>query len=853
MNSAPRTHRIRALRAASVALLSLAFCGAASANQGIDNQATYQALVHRTGGGVPHVRADDFASLGFGTGYAMAEDLICTLAERFLTFGAERARFLGPTGQNIASDFFFQLLIDRGEADEPVDPRQAAVFRGAAAGYNRYLRDTGVDNLPDPRCRGAAWVREIGEIDFRRISRTNFFLPFIHQLIVGAQPPPPATAATSDGAPALASASPGKTQAMAIPSADEIAALVRENPPPDITALLDEIVPRHKGSNGIALGHESTVDGTGMLLANPHQPWTDPDRFYMFHQTLPGELDVLGANVIGRPQVGVGTTEHVAWTNTVSTAERFSFFLLFLAGDTTTYLFDGVPRPMIQETVTIQAPVGPGGALVPLSHTFYSTHFGAFLVAFGWTQSSAVAVLPAGAGWRGIDSLVDQYQATTVQELKAVHDAAQFTPVNLIAADSSGQTLFTDPGPIPNLTDFQINTSVFQGGCDISGLIAGFLTPCQWGNDPTAAVPGLLGPGERPSLIRTDYVSNSNDSFWLANPAAPISRPGRNEVLGPEGQEQSLRTRSTNQMIERRLAGTDGLGTPGFTLGKLQTLALSNQNQAGQILNGGLVSLCTANPTVGGVDVSEACDVLATQWDLKADLGSVGAHVFREFIRNGNGGRRLPSAWNYLVPFDVTDPLRTPRDLDPVNNPAALTALADAVSLLTGAGIDLDASLGSLQSVTRQGEVIPLHGGIEASGVFNKIEAAFDAVQGGYPEVTASSSSWIQATEFAADGPVMRGFLTYSLSTNPESPRFADQTKLFSQKQWVELPFREADVIAAATESLDLREGRSDCNGAGWEAFTNPSFEDRGECVDYYNDLRDRRFDEIEKRNEGNG
>src|SRR5262249_13196977 len=34
-----------------------------------------------------------------------------------------------------------------------------------AAGYNRYLRDTGTAHLPDPTCRGAAWVRPITALD----------------------------------------------------------------------------------------------------------------------------------------------------------------------------------------------------------------------------------------------------------------------------------------------------------------------------------------------------------------------------------------------------------------------------------------------------------------------------------------------------------------------------------------------------------------------------------------------------------------------------------------------------------------------------------------------------------------
>jgi len=816
------------LAIASLGAVALATPGAHAdrSQPRIDRTATYEALVRRTRGGIPHIRAHDFASLGFGTGYAMAEDVGCTLADQFLTFGAERAQALGDVSA-VASDLLFQLLIDRGEALEPVDPRQAAVFRGAAAGYNRFLRDTGIDNLPDPTCRGASWVREVSEVDFRRISRTNFFLPFVIPLIVAASPPTSVSdAARSTSSPLSLEAQRSVQVAMA-----------------ELTKPRDE-----KGSNAIGLGSDSTRSRRGMLLANPHQPWFGTSRFYAFHQYLPREFNVIGANVIGRPQVGFGTTKDVAWTSTVSTASRFSFYqLLLVPGNPTQYMFDGQPRDMIQETVTVQVPDGAGG-FVDQTHTFYSTHFGAFLVGgqLPWNEFVAFAVRPAEAGWRGIDSLVDQYQARSVRELKAVHDAGQFLPVNLIAADSSGEALFADPGPVPNLTDAQ------RADCDAGfGNLDGSRSECMWGDDPEAAAPGLLPPSQQPVLFRTDYVENSNDSFWLANPDEPIT--GIPSIVGSTGQEQTLRTRSGNRMVRERLAGADGLGGSHFRLPQLQRLTLSNQNYAGQVLRDDVVALCNANSSVTlvdgtVVDISAACPVLAA-WDLRDNLDSRGAHVFREFMveAGSRGARRMPASFNYTVPFDENDPLETPRGLDTTDNPAVLEALGKAVQKLADAGIPLDAELGELQGVTRQGEFIPLHGGPESSGVFNKIGADF-AGAAGYPEVTASSSSWIQATEFTRFGPRSRGILTYSLSTNPESPHFADQTKLYSEKRWLRLPFYDWDVAWSARSRDYLVEGKSDCRRGGWQEFTQPSFESRRECVAYFNDLRRKRLEEFNRR-----
>ncbi len=41
-----------------------------------------------------------------------------------------------------------------------------------------------------------------------------------------------------------------------------------------------------------------------------------------------------------------------------------------------------------------------------------------------------------------------------------------------------------------------------------------------------------------------------------------------------------------------------------------------------------------------------------------------------------------------------------------------------------------------------------------------------------------------------------RSILTFSQSENPNSPHFADQTRMFSNKEWVDPPFCEAEVLA---------------------------------------------------------
>jgi acyl-homoserine-lactone acylase len=209
------------------------------------------------------------------------------------------------------------------------------------------------------------------------------------------------------------------------------------------------------------------------------------------------------------------------------------------------------------------------------------------------------------------------------------------------------------------------------------------------------------------------------------------------------------------------------------------------------------------------VSLSAACDVLAA-WDLHSNLDSRGAHLFRQFLAEANQGqytRVLPASFVPAVAFDPADPIDTPRGLDTSNNPSVLPSLAKAVRALEAAGIALDAELGQLQGVTRNGEQIPLHGGPEGAGIFNKLEARFEGAAG-YPDVTKSSSSWILAVEFDAAGPRARGILTYSLSANPASPHYADQTRMYSRKEWLDIPFSEADVKAATQREYHISTAR---------------------------------------------
>lgn len=93
------------------ALLGLSLSATARVQE---QQAT--AEIRRTSFGVPHIRANDERELGFGIGYAYAQDNLCLLANEVVTVNGERARYFGPEQatlegrNNLANDVFFTWL-----------------------------------------------------------------------------------------------------------------------------------------------------------------------------------------------------------------------------------------------------------------------------------------------------------------------------------------------------------------------------------------------------------------------------------------------------------------------------------------------------------------------------------------------------------------------------------------------------------------------------------------------------------------------------------------------------------------------------------------------------------------------
>ncbi len=337
----------------------------------------------------------------------------------------------------------------------------------------------------------------------------------------------------------------------------------------------------------------------------------------------------------------------------------------------------------------------------------------------------------------------------------------------------------------------------------------GSTSACDLGVDADAPQAGLFGPGNLPSIHRRDFTQNSNNSYWLANPAEKLE--GFPQIIGTdEGGQQNLRTRLGLTQIQDRMDGTDGLPGTGFGRQWLQDVLYQNRNHSAELLLDGVRTLCDEEDNevdVGGgatVDVSEACAILHA-WDATNDPDRVGPHIWLELYNRIDG---IPDL--YAVPFDENDPVGTPRDLnvgDSTVRSQVMAALADTVQRLAAAGIPLAIAWGEVHFDTRDGETFPIHGGTGGSGVYNAISSAGLVDGVGYTPILAGSSH-IQAVRWGKKGPDVRAIITYSQSTDPDSPHFSDMTQVFSDQEWVRFPYRFVDVWRNQIDAKFLLERR---------------------------------------------
>jgi len=724
--------------------------------------------IRRTSFGVPHIRAENERGLGFGIGYAYAQDNLCLLANEIVTVNGERSRYFGPEQftveqrENRVSDVFFTWLntpeaVETFWQAQPVQVRD--LVEGYAAGYNRYLGERRQKGLPQ-QCQGE-WVRDISARDLVKLTRRLLVEGGVGQF-----------------AEALAGATPPRATAQVERNAQAF----------QLADARQQRFALDRGSNAVAVGSERSFNGRGMLLANPHFPWVGGMRFYQMHLTIPGKLDVMGAALPGLPMINIGFNQHLAWTHTVDSSKHFTLYRLQLdPQDPTRYLLDGKSLPLNKQTVTVQVKQADG-QIVPVARNIYSSQFGPIVQWPGkldWDKQYAYSLRDANLD---NDRVLKQWyamnQARNLHDLQDAVQKIQGIPwVNTLAADDKGQTLYMNLSVVPNVSAEKLaKCSDPRLGLRMI-VLDGSNSGCAWDIDPQAAQKGIFASSELPQLLRKDFVQHSNDSAWLANPAQPLT--GYSPLISQDGQPLGLRSRFALDRL-----GDLGKRGP-LAVKDLQSMVMDDQVYLAAQIMPDLLKFCASDLGSDAATLKTACASLKA-WDGRANLDSgLGLVHFQNIMQ---ALLESPDIWR--VAFNPADAQHTPRGLA-VEQPAVAKALREAmlasVALAGKMGLEPDMRWGDIQVVSSGGQQTPIHGGPGTLGIYNAMQSM--PREDGKLEVV-SGTSYLQVVSFDEKGPHAQGLLAFSLSSDPASQYSRDQTEAFSKKQWSVLPFTEQQIKA---------------------------------------------------------
>ena len=635
----------------------------------------YNAAIRRTAHGIPHIFARDFPSarlrlrlrvrpgqplhdrrhLRDGRRASARATSAPTTGWRFQGNGVDRQqpqlRLLLPADQRHRG----RREAARAAAAARADARDQAGRARLRGRLQPYLRETGVDKLPDPRCRGKAWVRPIDEMDvYRRF----------YQLALAGQPGrrDRRDRRRRSRSPARA---PATSAALELRRAGRRPAAGRS------------------GSNAYGLGKDATDNGRGMVLGNPHFPWQGPSASTSRSSRSPASSTSPGGSLYGVPLVLIGHTRGLAWSHTVSTALP----LHAVRADARAGLADLLPRTTARSsrwrptavTVKVGATAGSGPHAARSTRTELRARV---------HLAARAAAVPVDAGQR-LRAWATRTRATSATSTtSSTSTGPERAPARRDRAPLPGHPLGQhDRGRLqgrgllrrhrrhPERVQRQGRARATRVlghatrpllGLPIARRLA--LRRASWDNDPDAVGAGHLRARRTcPACSATTTSRTPTTATGCRTPSGRSRASPR--IIGDERTTRTLRTRLGPEAAGRRRRASSRSTSSADTV-------FNDRQYAGELLARRAGRAVPRQPDAAGssgpVDVSAACPVLE-KWDRNDDLDSrarscsAASPRARSATRPGCRSGCPARPGRLQRPFDAADPVNTPRGLNTGN------------------------------------------------------------------------------------------------------------------------------------------------------------------------------------------
>jgi acyl-homoserine lactone acylase PvdQ len=255
-----------------------------------------------------------------------------------------------------------------------------------------------------------------------------------------------------------------------------------------------------RGSNGIAIAPQNTLNGHALLYINPHTSFYFRSELQM---TSDEGLNAYGAVTWGQFFIYQGFNERAGWMHTSSGVDNIDWFLEtpVRKGGRYFYRFGDEERPMAMRTITV--PYRTASGMAERTFTAYYTHRGPIVGREGdrWLSISLM--------WEPVNALTQSYTRTRARNLE------EYLEIMELHTNASNNTIYADAdGNIAHLHSNYIPRR--DPSFDWSEPVAG--------SNPATEYRGVLSIEETPNAINpgVGWVYNANNWPWsAAGPDSP--------------------------------------------------------------------------------------------------------------------------------------------------------------------------------------------------------------------------------------------------------------------------------------------------------------------------------------------
>jgi len=500
--------------------------------------------------------------------------------------------------------------------------------------------------------------------------------------------------------------------------------------------------PESVGSNAWAIAPSHTAAGKTLLLGNPHLAWEDWQTYYEIQLVAPG-IDLYGASQVGFPVLRFLYNGYLGFNQTVNSIDGADLYRIKKQGDG--YLFDGQVKQFTRDSHEIKIRQGDGSFKTE-KIDIVSTIHGPIIKT---EDGDPIALKVAG--------LDRPFAAEEYWQMAMAHNFAEYTKAvsrlqvptfNIIYADRDGHIEYLYNGTLPKRSKGDL--------AYWAGIVPGDTSETLWTEYHTFdELPKVIDPPN-------GYVHNTNDPPWNAGWPTQLDPKNYPPYVAPIN--ISFRAERSLHMLSEN---------PKWTYDQFITNKLSTRSEMADRI---LPDLIAAARQFGTDRAKQAADVLE-KWDRNNEITSRGGVLFVNWATRFMGGPAFGSQAGFAIPYNMNEPLTTPRGLKDPKRAAQMLDEAAAQTIKESGTLDVE--WGTVMRYKLGGVDLPANGGFGNLGVFRVI--TFGPMTNG-TRSQVHGETWVSLVEFG-DEPKMKVLMSYGNSSQPGSPHQIDQLPYLSRKE----------------------------------------------------------------------